>query len=290
MKLSRISVSIIGFALAATLAACGGGGGGGSVSPPGSNGGPGPTTAPTNSPTNPPTNPPATNPPSTPPPPVTTSSTVYNAYDGAGHTWGKDPWQTNGVTNAGDPGDGDTANGGTGSNSFGGVSCALGSESQMSSNNYHVHAFVGIYVNGNAFAIPDAIGLMNPTSDEPVTGFSCAYTIHTHSASGIIHIEDPTIVGSFSNTAPPTKFSLQALADVWGQSLSGLAGGTGLPAIYVGTPGATKYNGSEDLVNSYALSTQSPSSILLAHHVAIWLVYGTPPATGLPQVAFGISN
>lgn len=204
---------------------------------------------------------------------------------------GKDNWQTNGVTDSSDPGDGDiTNNVGTGQSAAGLNACALSAESQMTSDKYHVHAFVGIYVDGNAYAIPDAIGMANP-GGEPVTSFSCAYSIHTHSASGIIHIEDPAISATWQKTAPPPQYNLAALMSVWGQSLTGLAGGSGMPAIYVGTASGTKNPATgDDLVNAYTLSTASPSSILLQHHTAIWLVYGTPPAAGLPQIDFGISN
>lgn len=284
MKISRLSASVAVFAAMSVLAACGGGGGGGTNPPVNNPGGPPATNPPA---TNPPaTNPPATNPPSTSPPSITVSSSVYNAYDaGPAHSFGTDNWQTNGVT-ASEKGDGDTSTGGTGSNAIDGISCAVGNENAVTSSSYHVHAFVGIYVNGTAMAVPDAIGMQNPTTDEPVSGFTCAYNIHTHADSGIVHVEDPTLA---SNASPPAKYNLQSFMDIWGQSLSGLAGGSGMPAIYVGKPSGTLYNGKEDLVNSYTAATDA-TSVLLTHHEAIWLVYGTPPAAGLPQVAFGISN
>jgi hypothetical protein len=279
MKLSRIAPSLFAFAMVAALAACGGGGGGGSVNPPG--GGGGPSSPPTQSPTNPPTNPPATNPPGG----IGVSSQIINGYDG--YVNGNDTWQTNGVTSS-DTHDGDTSNGGNGSNSFNGVSCAVGSESAVTGSSYHVHAFVGLMVNGTEYAIPDAIGMKNPDSNEPVLSFGCAYNIHTHGASGIIHVEDPSIA---SGTAPPAKYNLQTLFDIWGQSISasGIAGFSGPVAIYTGTPSGKDSKGN-DLVNSYTLSTASPSDILLKHHVAIWLVVGTPPSAGLPQVSIQLSN
>jgi hypothetical protein len=281
MKASQLLGSGFSIAALALLAACGGGGGGGGSTPPVSSGGPPPSTS-TPAPTATPT--------ATPTPSsgsLSVSSTVYNAYDGT--SWGADNWQTNGVT-TGDKGDGDAVNNvGSGQSTDGLNACALSSESQMTSNNYHVHAFVGIYVNGSPMAIPDAIGMANPSSDEPITNFSCAYSIHTHSASGIIHVEDPAITGTYANTAPPLQYNLQALMDIWGQSLTNLAGGTGLPAIYVGTPSGKTASG-EDLVTSYSLYTGTTTGLLLAHHKAIWLIYGAPPTGGVPQVAFGISN
>lgn len=283
MKFVRLSASLIGLSMAAALAACGGGGSGGTIPNPGGGGGPTPhpTATPTVAPTNTPTNPPST-------PPIGVSSVVLNAQDGQLN--GTDNWQTNGTTSS-DHGDGDTATGGTGS-AIDSLPCGIGNEGMVSPTVYHVHAFVGLMVNGVEFAIPDAIGMQNPTSDEPVTGFSCAYSIHTHGASGIIHVEDPQISGNWNTgVAAPAKYNLQALFDIWGQSLSalGAGGASGLPAIYVGTPSGKDSKGN-DLVNSYALSVDSPADILLKHHVAIWLVYGTPPAAGLPQVSIQLSN
>lgn len=291
MKLLRISVPLLAFTMAAALAACGGGGGGGSTPPVGNPGGggggtpPTPTTAPSSAPTTSPT----TSPSSTP---VPVSASAVIAVDGS-HALGQDNWQTNGVTDP-DKGDGDTATGGLGPNAVGPISCAIGNESMVSSTVYHVHAFLGILVNGVQMAIPDAIGMQNPQAGEPITAFTCAYNLHTHAASGVIHVEDPAISGNWNTgVQPPTKYNLQALLDVWGQPLSGLAGGVGMPQIYVGTvTGKSPISGhtTEDYVDAYSLSSAATTNILLQHHVAIWLVYGTFPSAGLPPVDFGISN
>ncbi len=291
MNVSRILGSLLSVGALALLAACGGGGGGGGVTPPtgGGGGGTPPTATPSPVSTATPTPAPTATPTPTGGGSLSVSSSVYTAYDGAGHNAGADDWQMTGVTAPGEPGDGDVVNNvGSGQSTDNLSACALSSESQMTSNNYHVHAFVGIYVNGVEYAVPDAIGMAAP-SGEPITAFSCAYSIHTHSASGVIHVEDPSITGTFANTQPPAQYNLQTLMDIWGQNLSGLAGGSGMPAIYVGTP-STRTSTGEDLVTSYSLVTDAPGSVLLAHHAAIWLIYGTPPATGVPQIAFGISN
>jgi hypothetical protein len=298
MKALRISASILGIAAFAALAACGGGGGG-PVSPPGGGGGPTPghssSPSPTASPTPTPT--PTTGPTATPTPTsspgIGVSSTIETAYDGSTAPLinGTDNWQTNGTTMNGDPGDGDTASGAQGTANVDGIPCGLNSESQMTSSNYHVHAFVGIMVNGTQYAIPDGIGIIGNPSGEPITSWSdCAYYIHTHGASGVIHVEDPTINGTYQNTQPPPQYNLQALFDIWGQGMNSLGAGgfSGPPTVYTGTPSGT-YNGG-DLVNSYSLTTASAASVLLQHHVVIWLVYGTPPSQGLPQVNWQIEN
>lgn len=277
MKLLKISASLFALSLVSALAACGGGGGG--STPPTNPNPPPPTTgSPTPSPT--PTS-------TAPPVGITVSSTEYVAYDSTpAHAWGTDNWQTNGVTDVADKGDGDTSTGGTGANTVDGVSCALPT-GEASGTYYHVHAFVGIYVNGTAYAVPDAVGMNAPNdTQEPIFNFTCAYNIHTHADSGVIHIEDPTLA---TNAAAPAQYNLQTLFDIWGQSMSsiGISGASGPPAIYVGTPSGTDPK-NNPLVTSYSAFTGSPTSLTLTSHEAIWLIYGTPPAGGVPQIGFGI--
>jgi hypothetical protein len=50
--------------------------------------------------------------------------------------------------------------------------------------NYHVHAHLTIYVNGQNFPLPTDLGI---ASDQ-----SCFYWLHTHDSSGVIHIEAPS--------------------------------------------------------------------------------------------------
>lgn len=288
MNLTRVSASLTALAAIATLAACGGGGGGGgSVTPPGNTGGGGtpptmaPTAAPTNSPTTAPTN-----------PPVGTSSTTVSAEE----NWvnGDTSWYTGGTASWTNHA-GDTKTGAQGQ-SMDGVSCTQMGEP---TNQYHVHAYVGLYVNGKWEAIPQAIGMKNPVepmkSGHPsdtyeVESASCLYQIHTHDYSGLIHIEDST------KTQDPTwktlmpYATLQTLFDEWGEPITatGVAGFQGPVSIYTGTPsGQVNRN---DIVTSYTLSTAAPGSITLGHHEAVWIVVGTPPAGGLPKVQFVIQN
>ena len=283
MKLLRISASLIALSMVSALAACGGGGGGGGSTPPVGNPPPGGSPAPTATPAPSPTSS------STPPPSgIGVSSVILNAADG--YTNGTDNWQSNGATANGDTGDGDTSTGGTGSNTVDGVSCSL-PNGEATGAYYHQHAFVGIMVNGTEYAMPDAVGMVNPDSNEPIVNFQCAYNIHTHAASGIVHVEDPSLSPT---AAAPAQYNLQTLFDIWGQSMSALSinGASGAPAIYVGSHISTRscscaQNG-DDVVDQYSPATGAASSLLLTHHAAYWLVYGTPPAAGLPQVDFGI--
>jgi len=76
----------------------------------------------------------------------------------------------------------------------------------------HVHSHLAILVNGATLQVPPYIGIaLQPTSP---TG-SCLYWIHTHDASGVIHVEagDP----SAPNGGP---YTLGMFFDIWGQPLA----------------------------------------------------------------------
>jgi hypothetical protein len=55
----------------------------------------------------------------------------------------------------------------------------------------HVHPWLRININGQGVVIPAAVGIANPVFNNPgvATGGSCFEPLHTHDASGIIHIE-----------------------------------------------------------------------------------------------------
>jgi hypothetical protein len=89
-----------------------------------------------------------------------------------------------------------------------GVSCLV-------TEDYHIHTHLAIIKNGAMLAIPKDVGLQG-----------CAYELHTHDQSGILHIE----------TATNKKFTLGQFFSVWGQPLAydNIAGITGLPvAVFV---------------------------------------------------------
>ena len=166
---------------------------------------------------------------------------------------------------------------------------------------YHVHAYLGLYANGVWEAIPQAIGMENPVepikSGESLDTYQilaaqCFYKLHTHDYAGIIHVEDPTQPQLNDNFNVDESYaSLQTVFDEWGEpiSLTGVATFTGPVSIYVGYP-TTKDGSGNDLVNSYTLSTAAPNQILLQHHVAYWIVVGSLPSAGLPQVRFLVSQ
>ena len=135
--------------------------------------------------------------------------------------------------------DGSTATGGNGSAAMGGVNCLV-------SENYHIHSHLDIFKNGQALSLPAQIGLQG-----------CAYELHTHDTSGIIHVE----------TAAVSRFRLGQFFAVWGQPLSStnVAGITGLPVVAYVTNGGvmTPYTG-------------NLSDIELTSHESITIQIGTP--------------
>ena len=74
---------------------------------------------------------------------------------------------------------------------------------QLEQTAYHVHAHVSIYINGQASAIPQGVGI--------VSG-SCYYWLHTHNPDGIIHIEAPA----------KTTLTLGNFFDIWDGKFSTL--------------------------------------------------------------------
>jgi hypothetical protein len=64
---------------------------------------------------------------------------------------------------------------------------------------YHVHAHLTVRVRGEQQVVPSQIGFRA----------SCLFWLHTHSASGIIHIEAPT----------KRAFTLGEFFDIWGEAL-----------------------------------------------------------------------
>ena len=139
----------------------------------------------------------------------------------------------------------DTTQGGRGQ-TVDGVGCGT-----MEYNALHVHSHVAIFNNGKQIALPQYIGFA-----PSLTG-GCLYWIHTHDASGIIHLEAPSI-------SPPQggNYTLGMLFDIWGQPLQrqDIAGFVGDVTAYVN---GSKYDG--DL-----------SAIPLGAHQQIVLEIGKP--------------
>lgn len=101
-----------------------------------------------------------------------------------------------------------TVNWPVGSSSSGGRGLPVAGVNCLKTEDYHIHAHLAIFKNGQQLSIPPNIGLQG-----------CAYELHTHDASGIIHVE----------TSVYKRFTLAQFFAVWGQPFSreNIAGLTG---------------------------------------------------------------
>ncbi len=184
--------------------------------------------------------------------------------------------RTIGQPNVFAPPRGDTSNGGTGQ-PVDGIPCG-----NMVDNQFHVHSFVGVLVNGMQPAIPDSIGLHGP--GPLINGFvnsaNCFYEIHTHDASGMVHQEAATSV-----TDAGSVFTLGDFLDIWGQTLTanGFGPFSGLVQVDVARPPLR-----QQYVGNYSAYSGDPTQIPLYSHEAIWIQVGEPYRTPsqLPTVRF----
>ena len=314
MRLFKILASLVAFSV--MLAACGGGGGGGSnpipvqTSTPNPGGGPPkttPTPTATATPTPAATATPTATPTASPTPgavPVDSALTLNAAENFVN---GNQAWYTSGTASwastAGDTSTSPTAQ--TPAPPTDGTTCQVTDEQQQAGQpTYWQHVFVGIFYNGAEEALPQAIGMQDPvapTQGTPahpnnnyeVENEGCEYNVHTHDYSGLVHIEDTTYPQS--DTFIPPYADLQTLFDLWGASLdmnNGLVAGSstlaGSAAIYTGLPSGQK-NGN-DIVTSYTPFTGPLNTLAFQHHLVIWIVIGSMPSAGLPQVEFGVEN
>jgi hypothetical protein len=174
----------------------------------------------------------------------------------------------------------------------------------LMSNNYHVHAFVGLFVNGQEIAVPDATGMVNPNVESPPGPLTdnypnqtiyadCFYHLHTHDASGMVHIEDPDPSG-----APITAslYSVKTYLDIWGVAVNSNQFGKFAGPVTVYTSGQFSRDHQCSGIycdvgaNSYTLWTGDPTAIPLYSHEVIWYEVGSgnPDAAHLPGVNFAI--
>jgi hypothetical protein len=123
----------------------------------------------------------------------------------------------------------------------------LPASSSMAANLHH-HDLLQIYVNGEPVTVPSQVGI------DDQAGYLTS--LHTHDATGIIHVESPD----------ERSFTLGEFFDVWGVRLSATCIGSYCP------------DGSATLkafVNG-APYTGDPRTIPLTQHEDIVLAYGTP--------------
>jgi hypothetical protein len=188
-----------------------------------------------------------------------------------------EPGGINGLDNQFTPNDGDTSRGGNGQ-TVDGIPCAP----SMVENKYHVHAFVGIMVNGKEIALPDAIGmyLSGAESNGYTNSAKCFYYIHTHDATGLVHFESPSTASLGTSI-----YTLGNFLDVWGQTITSTSFGpfTGpLHIFYALTPLGNLNSG------TYYQYSGAPRAIAFHSHEAIWIEVGSTyvPASRLPKIRF----
>jgi hypothetical protein len=101
-----------------------------------------------------------------------------------------------------------------------GIQC-LGMEGQA----VHIHSHLALFVNGKQIQIPRLVGAA------PTASGGCLYWLHTHDASGIIHLETPQDIAPQGNG----QYTLGMFFDIWGEPLSrnGVAGFTGPVTAFV---------------------------------------------------------
>lgn len=131
-----------------------------------------------------------------------------------------------------------------------GVSCIVSAAS-------HVHAHLSLFVRGEQIAIPAGVGIVNPVVTNGYVNFDrnkCFYEIHTHDATGIIHLHP--------NAGHGRPLTLGQLFGVWGRTLSreDVAGNAGSVIAYV----------------NQQLYTGDLGSIVLSDHTQVTLEVGRP--------------
>jgi hypothetical protein len=142
--------------------------------------------------------------------------------------------------------EGNSASGGQGA-AVAGLDCGL------MATDYHVHAHLSIFLNGTMLQVPAHAGIVPATA----TSDECTYPLHTHDATGKLHVESPT----------PMRFTLGQFFAIWGQPLTttNVGGLTGLPVVIYIADGAevTRYTG-------------DPGEIELTSHREITIQVGSP--------------
>jgi hypothetical protein len=125
----------------------------------------------------------------------------------------------------------------------------------------HIHAYIAIYINGQASALPANLGIPQSSSGSS----ACFYWLHTHDTTGIVHIESPV----------REVFTFGQLRDEWDQQFVSLGFA---PELLLTTGWTIWVNG-----KSY---NGSLSSVPLDAHNIITLAYNSPKAIPVKTYAW----
>jgi hypothetical protein len=134
--------------------------------------------------------------------------------------------------------------------------------------NYHVHAYVTVFVNGSRRRIPAGVGITRPFVVERLPSgifidggvANCLYWLHTHAYDGIVHVEAPK----------KGTFTLGQFFAIWNQPLTTSQVGPAKGPVVV-------------FENGRQL-TGSPGTALLSDHAVIQIDVGTPVVPFRPFV------
>ena len=159
------------------------------------------------------------------------------------------------------------------------------------SDNYHIHVFIGLYVNGTEYAMPTGVGAADPSSpNAPDTQYAtnCFYYTHTHDRTGVFHIEDPNL-GVIDSPPADSKYAIKTLFDVWGIQVNSAGFGPFAGPVQVFTSGQLyRGGGSSSTIPESDLQPWygDPNTIPLYSHEVIWFLVGPTYPTSLPAVHF----
>jgi hypothetical protein len=121
--------------------------------------------------------------------------------------------------------------------------------------NFHIHAHLDIFINGNPYSVPSEIGIV-PNQ--------CIYWLHTHDETGIIHIESPE----------NRTFTLGEFFDIWGEKFDN----NQLFDNRVGEGGDSNNNSLNVYINGNRVGNFTDyREIKITSHDEIAIIYGTPP-------------
>lgn len=118
----------------------------------------------------------------------------------------------------------------------------------------HIHAHVSLYINGKIRPLPANVGIPRDASGKAI----CFYWLHTHDASGVIHIESPV----------KELFTFGRFRDEWYQKFQNL----GFPRQLFLNSGWTIWINGQRYPGTL-------ESIPLAAHSLITLAYNSPNVT-----------
>jgi hypothetical protein len=152
------------------------------------------------------------------------------------------------------------------------ISCTTGEQLTV-----HYHASLQIYVNGQLQPMPAGVGIVLPdgTNSPHLTSngaTSCIYSLHTHDASGIVHIESPD----------NRTYTLGNLFDIWGQHLS--------TTRFMSYPVDAKHKLSivvYDATGAKKLVTGDPSKVVMSAHETLVIQYNSAAELGAPYTKWG---